>query len=94
MAELCEFDNESSVSMQRGNSLINFGTISFLLRSLLCRITSVVKLLSLGHTVNITLRCSAVTLLCNDLTLTARMVIVWSVVFSRERSETGSTRGR
>jgi hypothetical protein len=36
----------------------------------------------------------AVTLLCKDLTLTARMVIVWSVVFSRERSATGCTRGR
>lgn len=51
VTELCEFYNESSVSMQWGNSLISLGTISFSVSSLFCRVTSVVKLVSLGHIV-------------------------------------------
>ena len=50
MAELYEIVNESSVSMQWCISLITLETISFLVRSLLCRVPPIVKMLLLGHT--------------------------------------------
>jgi len=50
VAELHELVNESSVSMKWCISLISLVTISFLVRSLLCRVTPIVELLLLGHT--------------------------------------------